>query len=66
MLFGAVHESGRGHETDLPASAINVRCWGWAGKHVLILSPTAFDPKQTSGPIQNNSGLPKDLPAGLR
>lgn len=55
MLFGAVHESGRGHETELPASAINVRCWGWAGKHVLILSLTVFDPKRLFVALQQFS-----------
>jgi hypothetical protein len=45
----------------MPVALADVRSWGWTGKHVLDLSLTGFDPKQTLGRIQNNSGPAQGL-----
>jgi hypothetical protein len=37
-----------GHETDMPKYLRDVRCWVNSGKHLLALSFSGFDPKQTS------------------
>jgi hypothetical protein len=39
------------HTRDLPATPINVRCWGHTGKHILSLSFSDFDPTRTSANI---------------
>ena len=36
------------HETDMPKYLGNVRCWVNSGKHLLSLSFSGFDPKETS------------------
>jgi hypothetical protein len=39
-----------GTKTDMPKYLGDVRCWVNSGKHMLALSFSVFDPKQTSGP----------------
>jgi hypothetical protein len=36
-----------GHETDMPKSLGDVRCWVNSGKHMLPSSFSGFDPEQT-------------------
>jgi hypothetical protein len=47
LPFVALHESPVfGHETDMPKSLGDVRCWVNSGKHLLSLSFSGFDPEQ--------------------
>jgi hypothetical protein len=48
LPFVALHESPVfGHETDMPKSLGDVRCWVNSGKHLLSLSFSGFDPTAT-------------------
>jgi hypothetical protein len=37
------------HETDMPTVLSDVRCWVNSGKHMLALSFSGFDPRRSSG-----------------
>jgi hypothetical protein len=51
------------HETDMPTPLRNVRSRGQSGKHLLALSFSGFDPKQTL-PEDNIAYLSKNMKSG--
>jgi len=44
-------DGGYWHETDMPKYLGDVRYWESSGKHLLAVSISAFDPTETSSPI---------------
>jgi hypothetical protein len=46
--FAATRYGRSWHETDMPAALRDVRSQGQSGKHMLALSFSGFDPKQSS------------------